>query len=316
MSPGSDRPDAPAGGRDGADAEGAPFHARVLDRIASLGTAVCLGVDPRPERHPATHPDTHGGDPAQVARAVTVYFRDLIDAAAPYLACVKVQSAFFERLGVPGMIGMAQLLADLRERDIPSILDAKRGDVGATAEAYAGAYLEDGVFAADALTVNAYLGMDALEPFVTAATRHGRGLFVLVRTSNPGAADLQDLALETTATGARTVSERLADLLTERARDLGVDARGYGPLGAVVGATDPTQLRALRARLPHALLLVPGYGAQGARAGDVAGAFDAGGLGAVVSASRSLTYVGGDDPPAEAARAAREMRDALAAVRA
>jgi orotidine-5'-phosphate decarboxylase len=291
-----------------------PFAQRLHARMAALDSRVCLGVDPRPERHPATHPDAHGGDPARIARAVAVYFRELIDATADQLACVKLQSAFFERLGIPGLIALAQLLADARERAVPAILDAKRGDVGATAQAYADAYLDGGVFAADALTVQPWLGMDAIEPFVAAAAREHRGVFVLVRTSNPGGADLQELALARTDTGAATVADRLADLLTERAREAGVDAHGYGPLGAVVGGTVPGRLAELRARLPHSPLLVPGYGAQGAGPEDVRGAFDADGLGAVVSASRSLTYLDGDDPPAEAAAAARTMREEIQAV--
>jgi orotidine-5'-phosphate decarboxylase len=292
-----------------------PFAERLHARVEATGSVVCLGVDPRPERHPSTHPERHDGDPAKVARAVAAYFRELITAAAEHLACVKVQSAFFERLGIPGLIAMAQVLADVRELGLPVILDAKRGDIGSTAEAYADAYLAAGVFAADALTVQPYLGMDAIEPFVAAAERGHRGVFVLVRTSNPGGADLQDLALAHAGTGAVTVADRLADLLTERARELGVDARGYGPLGAVVGGTVPGRLAELRQRLPHSILLVPGFGAQGAGPADVAAAFDPGGYGAIVSASRSLTYLDGDDPPAEAARAAAAMkRDLRAAI--
>jgi orotidine-5'-phosphate decarboxylase len=307
-----------AGRDDGSDRSGSgtpdrPFAERLHARVASTGSVVCLGVDPRPERHPSTHPDRHGGDPARVARAVAGYFRELIAAAADHLACVKVQSAFFERLGIPGLIAMAQVLADVRELGLPVILDAKRGDIGSTAEAYADAYLADGVFGADALTVQPSLGMDAIEPFVAAARQGHRGLFVLVRTSNPGGADLQDLALAHAGTGAVTVADRLADLLTERARDLGVDARGYGPLGAVVGGTVPGRLAELRQRLPHSILLVPGFGAQGAGPADVAAAFDPGGFGAVVSASRSLTYLDGDDPPAEATRAAEAMKHELRA---
>ena len=289
------------------------FAERLHARMEALDTRVCLGIDPRPERHPSTHPDAHGGDPAKVAKAVVRYFRELIDAAAEQIACVKLQSAFFEAMGVPGLIGMAQLLADARERGVPAILDAKRGDVASTAEAYADAYLGSGVFSADALTVQPYLGMDAIEPFVRAADRERRGLFVLVRTSNPGGADLQELALAFIASGAPTVADRLADLLTERARELGVDGRGYGPLGAVVGGTVPGRIAGLRARLPHAVLLVPGYGAQGAGPDDVRPAFDADGFGAVIAASRSLTYPGGDDPPRDAERAARAMREAIQA---
>lgn len=291
----------------------APFAQRLHDRVDATGSVVCLGIDPRPERHPSTHPDTHDRDPAKVARAVAAYFRDIVVAAQPHLACVKLQSAFFERLGIPGLIAMAQLLADVRELGLPAVLDAKRGDIGSTAEAYADAYLGDGVFAADALTVQPYLGMDAIEPFVAAAERGQRGVFVLVRTSNPGGADLQDLELAHSGTGALSVADRLADLLTERAREMPLDARGYGPVGAVVGGTVPERMHALRARLPHSVLLVPGFGAQGASAADVAGAFDARGYGAVVSASRSLTYLQGDEPAEEAARAAESMKHELRA---
>jgi orotidine-5'-phosphate decarboxylase len=296
----------------------ATFSERLHARVAASGSVVCLGIDPRPEAHPSTHPDAHAGDPAKVAKALVEYFRGIVEAAEPHLACVKVQSAFFERLGIPGLIAMAQLASDVRSLGLPLILDAKRGDVGFTSEAYADAYLADGVFAADALTVHPYLGMDALEPFFTAAERNRRGVFVLVRTSNPGGADLQDLVLaeqgaggEPSDSGRCTVAHRLAELLTRRARQAGVDARGYGPIGAVVGGTVPGHLATLRRRLPHAILLVPGYGAQGAAPAEVRAAFDADGFGAVVSASRSLTYLAGDDPPAEAAAAARVMHDAL-----
>lgn len=282
------------------------------DRLRTVAfrheSRVCLGIDPRPEAHPSTHPSALDFDGARIAKAVTTYFRDVMDACHDIVACVKIQSAFFERLGVPGWIGMAQLLADARSLDLPVILDAKRGDIGSTAQAYADAYLGEGAFVADALTVNPYLGFDTLEPFVSRAAAEGRGVFCLVRTSNPGAGDLQEL---TTSDG-RTVSEHVADALTERAYDLGVDAFGYGPIGAVVGATAASRIAAFRRRLPHSLLLVPGYGAQGATAHDVAGAFDDEGWGAIVNASRSLTYLEGDDPPREARTAALAMRQALA----
>lgn len=287
---------------------GTSFAERVHARVRALDTRVCLGIDPRPHGHPSTHPEAHGDDPARTARAVVAYVRTVLDATHDRIACAKPQSAFFEALGVPGVIALAQVLADLRDRGIPAVLDAKRGDVGSTAEAYAAAYLGDGVFAADALTVNPYLGLDTLEPFLDAAVAGGRGLFVLVKTSNPGSGDLQDLA---TADG-RRVHERLADALAARAAKLPADADGYTALGAVVGATYPAELTAARARLPQALLLVPGYGTQGGRGADVAGAFDAQGLGAVVNASRTLLYPSGGADVAEAARAAATaMRDDL-----
>lgn len=284
------------------------FAARVHARVRTLETRVCLGIDPRPHGHPSTHPAAHGGDPAKTALAVVAYVRTVLDATHDLIACAKPQSAFFEALGVPGVIALAQVLADLRERGIPAILDAKRGDIGSTAEAYAAAYLADGVFAADALTVNAYLGLDTLEPFLEAAIAGERGIFALVKTSNPGSGDLQDVATD----DGRRVFERLADALAARAEQLPADADGYTALGAVAGATYPSELAALRARLPRSLLLVPGYGAQGGTGTDAVGAFDAAGLGAVVNASRTLLYpTGGADVATAARAAATAMRDDL-----
>lgn len=287
-----------------------PFVERLFDRIQKTNSRVCLGIDPRPEAHPLTHPARFDGDPAQVARAVVHYFQAIIQATHENVACYKLQSAFFEALGVPGIIALAQLIADVRARNIPVILDAKRGDIGATAEAYAQSYLANGVFASDALTVNPYLGTDGLEPFVTQANRAERGLFVLVKTSNPGSADVQDAALE----GGERVFERIAALVT-RLAEPHRGPSGYAPVGAVVGATYPAELKTLRAALPYSVLLVPGYGAQGGGAEDVAGAFDPDGLGAVVSSSRALTYLTEEaDFAKRSRRAVAEMNRALTGV--
>ena len=289
-----------------ASLRGARMIKRLHERIRLTNSRVCLGIDPRPDAHPLTHPKRFKNDPAQVAKAVVYYFQAIIQATEDLVACYKLQSAFFEALGIPGLISMAQLIADIRARGIPVILDAKRGDIGSTAEAYARAYLGEGVFSADALTVNPYLGLDSLEPFFTQAVRQERGLFVLVKTSNPGSADFQDLVTQ----DGRKVYERIADDLTHLAKHH-LSAQ-YSPLGAVVGATHRDELSNLRERLPHSVLLVPGYGAQGASAEDVAGAFDGDGLGAVVSSSRALTYITQEDSFSQQARAATEvMRDAL-----
>ena len=287
-----------------------PFTRRLHARMRSLGTRVCLGIDPRPEAHERTHPERHGGDPARIARAVAEHAREVLHATQDAIACVKPQAAFFEALGIPGLIALAQVIADARALGVPVILDAKRGDIGTTAEAYARAYLKDGVFAADALTVNPWLGLDTLEPFLAAAEAGGRGVFALVKTSNPGSGDLQDLPL---ASGG-VVHEALADALAARADTLTSDRDGFTPLGAVVGATYPEALSALRARMPRALLLVPGYGAQGATAEDVVGAFRDDGSGAVVNASRSISYASAAADGGAAARAAAlAMRDAIEA---
>lgn len=282
------------------------FSDKLHARIQQVNSRVCLGIDPRPDAHPLTHPSRFKNDPAQVAKAVVYYFQAIIQATENSVACYKLQSAFFEALGIPGLISMAQLIADIKSRGVPVILDAKRGDIGSTAEAYAQAYLGEGVFSVDALTVNPYLGVESLAPFLTQAVSEERGLFVLVKTSNLGSADFQDVQTE----DGRKLYERVADHLTDSAQKH--RSGQYSPLGAVVGATYPEELKALRQRLPYSVLLVPGYGAQGASAADVAGAFDSDGLGAVVSSSRALTYTTQKDDFSQAAKRATEaMRDAL-----
>jgi orotidine-5'-phosphate decarboxylase len=283
------------------------FSERLNARIDKTNSRVCLGIDPRPKDHPSTHPDNHNNDPAQTARAVVTYFRNIIEATQDSVACYKPQSAFFEAMGIPGLIALAQIIADLKALEIPVILDAKRGDMASTAEAYAEAYLGQGVFSSDALTVSPYLGMDALEPFIIAAQKNNRGVFVLVKTSNPGSSDFQDLE---TREGIYLYDE-VAYRLQERSKSL-VGKDGFSPVGVVVGATHPEQLEQLRDVLPNSIFLVPGYGSQGATADDVVGAFDEDALGAVVNASRSLTYLTQDNDYAERARVATlTMRDSI-----
>jgi orotidine-5'-phosphate decarboxylase len=301
------------------ESAGASFAERLEASMRARGSRVCLGIDPRPDTHPLMRGDDPTADAADVADAVVAFTCATLEGAHEVIACVKPQSAFFEALGVPGTEALARVLEAARSFDLPVILDAKRGDIGSTAEAYARAYLGDGRLRADALTISPYLGFDTLSPFIDAALAGGSGLFVLVATSNPGAAALQDLV---TADG-RRLYEHVADALAAHAERLersgsaraGTSAAGYGPIGAVVGATRGGRLAELRARLPRSILLVPGYGAQGGGADDVTAAFDAERLGAVVSSSRDLV------PPPEAAdlgavsRSAREratlMRDRI-----
>ncbi len=278
------------------------LHKRILD----VNSRVCLGIDPRPHMHPSTHPDQFEGDAAQVAKAVIQYFREIMEATQDLVACYKPQSAFFEAMGIPGLIALGQIIADAKSLGIPLILDAKRGDIGSTAEAYAGAYLTNTVFSADALTVNPYLGMDSLEPFIQAATVNDRGLFVLVKTSNPGSQDFQ--SLETLEN--MYVFDHVAYQIANTNRELSKGS--YGPIGAVVGATHPAELEHLRDVMPQSIFLVPGYGAQGAAADDVVAAFDEEGLGAVVNSSRGLTYFDNPEQTAAQARQATTfMRDAI-----
>lgn len=237
------------------------------DRLADACRAkspLCVGIDPRDE-----------GDLSGFAGGV-------IAAVAPHAVAIKVNVAFFERRGVEGMRAYSGALVRAREAGLLVIADVKRGDIGATAEAYAEAHLGDGDFGADAATVSPFLGADSLEPFLAAVDR-GRGLFVLLRTSNPGAAALQGRLDDPGSATSRT-----ADLLrgwagARRGRS------GWSGVGAVVGATRGTEIAALRARLPGVPFLLPGVGAQGGSLADAARAFE-GGLGGLVSASRSITF--------------------------
>jgi len=263
-----------------------PFTELLADRVERLTTNVCLGLDPRPGASAYTHPARFGGDQEAVAQAVAEHLGALLEASHDLIACCKPQSAFFEALGPPGSAALAQVMARARGLGVPILLDAKRGDIGSTAAAYAEAYLGDGPLAADALTLNPFLGFDTLEPFIDLAVANGRGLFVLLRTSNPGSADLQGLEL---ASG-QPLYRRLAERLAQRAAALPRDRAGYSLLGAVVGASHSRELAELREMLPGSWFLLPGYGAQGGTAASSLPALAADGLGAIVSASRSLTY--------------------------
>ncbi len=261
----------------------ASFAQRLTERSLALDTRLCLGLDPRREAYPGR----------QDLRRHTL---DVLDACAPYVACVKPQVAFYEALGVWGLQVLEEICSAARSLGLPIIVDAKRGDIGSTAAAYAQAWL-GGPHAGDALTVNPFLGFETLTPFVQAAGQHGGAVFVLVKTSNPGQGDVQGGG----------VSEKVA---AEVAR-LGAGQGGeLSNVGAVIGATHPQELAHWRAAMPHAPLLLPGLGAQGGRAKDLAPAFLPGGLGAVVNASRGIQYAAGLNVAA-ARDAARTFRDEL-----
>jgi orotidine-5'-phosphate decarboxylase len=286
-----------------------PFADRLDDAVSRKRSPLCVGIDPRLDKIPADIRAAAGGDPG---KTLLRFGLELLDLVAPHAACVKPNIAFFEAYGLSGLSAYAGIVRGARARGLLTIGDAKRGDLGATAEAYAQAHLTPGAdFEVDALTVNAYMGGDSLEPLVTAAAKAGKGLFVLVRTSNPGAVDLQDAPTE-----GGLVYERMARLV-DRWGQPHRGRSGLSLVGAVVGATWPEQAKWLRAALPATPFLVPGYGAQGATAADVAAGFLPGGRGAVVNASRSVIFPTLKSPDAPwrdavvaAARAAQEELDA------
>jgi orotidine-5'-phosphate decarboxylase len=299
------------------------FGDRLAERVAGRRSQIVLGLDPDPARlwpdalriaDDAANRDY--GPPAQrAARAVAAHCALAIEATAQQCVAVKLQVACFERLGAPGWAALADTLELAREHGLLVIADAKRGDVDVTAAAYAQAFLGEtpspyGPIAglgADAVTVNPLLGRDSLEPFVTTARAHGRGLFVLVRTSNPGAADVQEQALE----GGDAVSERLTAIVAEIGA-AGVGTSGMSDVGAVVGATAPERLAALRQRMPHAAFLLPGVGAQGGNVEGLAPAFACGPAGGLVSASRGIVFAHertGGDPAVAAGHEAGRLRE-------
>jgi orotidine-5'-phosphate decarboxylase len=225
--------------------------------------------------------------PAAKADAFRRFCQGVIDVVAPLVPAVKPQAAFFEQYGPAGMQALAEVMRYARQAGLLVILDGKRNDIGTTAEAYAEAYLsppDQSAWGSDALTVSPYLGDDSLEPFVATARAAGTGIFVLVKTSNPGGGALQDLEC-----GGRRLYRHVGDLVERLAAET-AGAAGYGVVGAVVGATYPEQLAELRAAMPHAWFLIPGFGSQGGTAADVAAGFHPQGLGAIVNNSRGIIF--------------------------
>ncbi len=265
----------------------APFGDALAAAVRRTKCPVVVGLDPRKESLPAGLLPTSWGDEVDaIAQAFRSFCNGVIDVVADLVPAIKLQCAFFEQLGPAGMRVLCHVVDHARRRGLLVILDAKRNDIGTTAEAYARGYLgaNESAWKGDALTVSPYLGKDSLEPFFRVACERHAGVFVLVKTSNPGGGLLQDLSV-----GGTTVYEHVADFVESWASE-SCGQSGYGSVGAVVGATYPDQLARLRQRMPHAWLLVPGFGAQGATAADVVGAFDDDGLGAIVNSSRAIIF--------------------------
>ncbi|HVM17483.1 MAG TPA: orotidine-5'-phosphate decarboxylase [Gaiellaceae bacterium] len=286
------------------------FGDRLAEAVERKRSQLVVGLDPRPDLFPVEL----RGDPDHAA-ACARFCCGIVDAVAPYAVAVKPQLAFFEALGADGMRAFEEVCAYARAAGLLVVADAKRGDIGSTARAYAAAYVEsrDGREPlADAITVNPYLGRDAVEPFLLAARREGAGVFCLVKTSNAGGADVQDLALS----DGRPLWHQVARLVREWSEDL-VGDRGLSSVGAVVGATYPRAVGEARKLMPQSVLLLPGVGAQGATPADVARAFTSGPSSALVTASRSVNYAyraGGGEWRAAAGAEAQRLRREIWAV--
>ena len=267
------------------------------EKIRKKKNPTVAGLDPKLDYIPQYIKDEafekYGKTLKGAAEAYRVFCYGLIDALYEVVPAVKPQSAYFEVLGSEGIKALEDVVAYAKEKDLYVIMDAKRGDIGTTCEAYAEAYLGEmkideetaiAPFASDCVTVNGYLGTDGIKPFTALCKKNNKSIFLLVKTSNPSSMELQDLI-----TGGRLVHTAMADLavrLTDKEQLVGES--GWSAIGAVVGATHPEDLKNLREKYPNIFFLVPGYGAQGGKAKDVQYAFDKFGHGAIVNSSRGI----------------------------
>jgi orotidine-5'-phosphate decarboxylase len=276
------------------------FADRLAEAQRRKNSIAVLGVDPQLDA-----PGQAGIPPGYTLER---WCCETIEACERFVIAIKPQLAFFEARGVEGMRALAQVIKLARGLGLITIADAKRGDIGSTSAAYAEAFLGGGDFACDAVTVNPYLGSDAIMPFI-ARVGEGRGVFVLVRNSNPSSGEFQELEA-----GGRPVWESVAARVNGLGGDF-IGQSGLSAVGAVVGATYPAQARRARELMPNAVILVPGYGQQGATASDAVAAARPDGRGIIVNSSRALMYAytkrSGMPPAAAAAQAAAAMRDEL-----
>jgi orotidine-5'-phosphate decarboxylase len=273
------------------------FVDRLVEKIEEKKSVVCVGLDPRLDKIPQFIKDKalkENKEPLKAAAESLLEFnKGIIDAVADLVPVVKPQIAFYELFGEEGIRAFRETIEYAHKKDLLVIADVKRNDIGSTAEAYAEAYLgmvdafneDHSVFDADAITVTPYLGWDGIKPFLEQCKKYSKGIFILVKTSNPSSGDLQDLGLQE----GQSVFEIMGALVESWGADL-IGEKGYSSIGAVVGATYPEQAEKLREIMPQAFFLVPGYGAQGGGAEDVKPCFNEDGLGAIINSSREIIF--------------------------
>jgi len=301
------------------------FIDRLIQQIEQKQSAVCVGLDPHLGRLPGhlktkyqvESAETGQEKASRLAEAIRDFNRQIITMVAKSAVMVKPQLAFYEQLGPAGLEALTDTIKAARQSGLLVLLDGKRNDIGSSARGYAAAYLDpdslSGIGGADALTINPYLGREGVEPFLADSSR---GAFALVRTSNPGAEEIQNIRLK----NGTPFYLKMGKLMESWGENLRGEA-GYSNLGAVVGATHPVELKELRQELPHTFFLIPGFGAQGAGAEEVVAGFDEKGLGGLVNAARSIIFAYQRKPYSEeyseqdfalaAGEAARDMRDSI-----
>ena len=263
----------------------------LIEKIKETQNPTVIGLDPRYEMIPEVirnkYPQTLEG----VAKAIVEFNKKLIDATYDIIPAVKPQIAFYEMYGLEGMKAFEETCKYAKQKGMLVIADIKRGDIGTTAKAYSNAFLgktkigdkEESIFDVDFVTLNPYMGLDSVKPFIEDCVTYNKGVFILAKTSNPSSGDLQDVKLE----DGEEVYIKVAKLIKEWGKDL-IGENGYSSVAAVVGATYPDQLEEIRKVAPNTFFLIPGYGAQGGKAEDIALAFDKNGLGGIVNSSRGL----------------------------
>ena len=264
---------------------------QLIEKIKIMKNPTVIGLDPRYEMLPKYVKDKYPKTLEGVGQAIIEYNKELIDAIYDIIPAIKPQIAFYEMYGISGMQAFKETCEYAKQKGMFVIADIKRGDIGSTAQGYSNAYLgktkieekEQSLYDIDFVTVNPYMGTDCVKPFIDDCKKYNKGLFILVKTSNPSSGELQDVKLEN--------GEEVYTRVAKYVEKWGEKLRGeynYSSISAVVGATYPEQLKQLRQIAPHTYFLIPGYGAQGGKAEDIALGFDENGLGGIVNASRSL----------------------------
>ena len=254
---------------------------RLINKIKEKDNRTVIGLDPRYDMIPNYIKNKYDKTLEGAAKAVIEFNKALIDATYDIIPAVKPQIAFYEALGVEGIKAFKETCKYAKEKGMIVIADIKRGDIGSTSGAYSNAFLgkteieekEESIFDADFVTINGYMGTDCVKPFIEDCKKYGKGMFILVKTSNPSSGELQDLKLE----NGKEVYMQMAELVERWGEDL-IGEYGYSSIAAVVGATYPEQLKTIRENSPHTFFLIPGYGAQGGQAKDIALGFDKNGM--------------------------------------
>ena len=263
----------------------------LIDKIKEKDNPTVIGLDPRYEMIPKCITQKYAPTLEGASKAIIEFNKRLIDATYDIIPAVKPQIAFYEMFGIEGMKAFKETCEYAKQKGMIVIADIKRGDIGSTAEGYSNAFLgktkiankEESIFDVEFVTLNPYMGIDSIKPFIEDCKKYNKGIFILIKTSNPSSGDIQDVKMKD--------GEELYTKVAKLVENWGEDLRGeygYSSVGGVVGATYPEQLEILRKVAPHTFFLIPGYGAQGGKANDIAKAFDSNGIGGIVNSSRGL----------------------------